>query len=162
MGMPFGGGQQQYRPGFYAQNEEVHLDEHGNRTVKKEFRDAQGNVYNVYTTSSTDPNASMNQSAEEVNEKYRDATGRFRFGHGSSTGTGGGSWGNRYQADGSTPFGRIFNSNMSVGHNPLARLYLLAFISFIVLMAFGLLSFIISNPIMWVLLLTLWVLRRRF
>lgn len=162
-GMPFGGGgQQQYRPNFQSQSEEVHTDEFGNRTVKKEFRDSQGNVYNVYTTSSTDPNASMNQSAEEVNEKYRDAAGRFRFGSNTSSGQGGGSWGNRYQTDGSTPFGRVFNSNMSVGHNSAARLYLLVFVTLVAMLAFGLLSFIVTNPIMWVLIGALWLLRRRF
>ena len=154
-----------FRPNFSSQHDEVRTDGHGNTTVRREFRDSNGNVYNIYTTSSADPNASMNQSQEEVNEKYRSDGGRFNFGANSSSGMGQGadSYGGRYQADNSTPFGRVWSSNMSAGgFSPAAKMYAIAFLTFILLLGFGLVSFIIANPIMWLLIGTMLVLRKRF
>jgi len=65
----------------------VEFDEFGNRSVHRQFTDANGNIYNIYTEESDDQNASMNQTKEQVNERYYDPrTGRYSYGTYGSVG----------------------------------------------------------------------------
>ena len=140
------------RQGEATESTRVTMDEFGNRSVHRQYRDANGNIYNIYSEESDNPEASMNQTREQVNEKYYDPrTGRYSFGTYGSVGEekGGGGYtnwggikgggeanansgsaaggGNASSSDGSgssafPQYAQFFYRNTPVGGNPAIRL----------------------------------------
>ncbi|GET89683.1 heat shock protein DNAJ, putative [Leishmania tarentolae] len=87
VGRSFPGSEQAFRPFFSVESStaNVFVDEHGNRMEETTYTDSRGKRFTVRRMSSTDPNASVNQTADEFYRgRHAGKDGRYRFGNVSS------------------------------------------------------------------------------
>eukprot|EP00758_Cryptobia_borreli_P012859 Tbor_TRINITY_DN5784_c1_g1::TRINITY_DN5784_c1_g1_i2::g.19783::m.19783 len=184
MGFPGGVGPAGFREGVTMSKTRIVYDNNGNVSTHRIVRDSNGNIYNIYNDESSNPDASMNQTPEEVNEKYKKkGTNRFQFGIGSSRADDANPGDNNFF----TSSERInkqydensYNSSQFPGHNTFSRfmhfqssprftnpalqlVYTTLWVSLILTIFINLVIWIFTNPILLILVLTLFFLRRFF
>ncbi|CAC9498751.1 DnaJ domain family protein [Leishmania donovani] len=87
VGRSFPDSEQAFRPFFSVESStaNVFVDDHGNRMEETTYTDSRGKRFTVRRMSSTDPNASVNQTADEFYRgRHAGKDGRYRFGNVSS------------------------------------------------------------------------------
>lgn len=84
VGRSFPGSEQTFRPFFRteASSTRIFMDEHGNRMEETTYTDPRGTRFTVRRSSSSDPNASTNQTSEEFYQsRSAGKDGRHHFGN---------------------------------------------------------------------------------
>lgn len=84
VGRSFPGSEQAFRPFFRTESSTTRIftDEHGNRMEETTYTDPRGTRFTVRRSSSTDPNASTNQTSEDFyRARFAGKDGRHRFGN---------------------------------------------------------------------------------
>ncbi|KAG8346814.1 DnaJ domain [Trypanosoma vivax] len=81
----FASSKRAFRPFFHSESSRVYMDGHGNSMEERTFTDSSGRSYTVRTTRSEQPQASVNQRAEDFYQKRADSSsdGRFHMGRAS-------------------------------------------------------------------------------
>ncbi|KPI86808.1 putative heat shock protein DNAJ [Leptomonas seymouri] len=84
VGRSFPASEQAFRPFFRSESSSTRIftDEHGNRMEETTYSDSRGTRFTVRRTSSSDPNASTNQTGEDFyRSRYVGKDGRHHFGN---------------------------------------------------------------------------------
>ncbi|EAN79082.1 chaperone protein DNAj, putative [Trypanosoma equiperdum] len=136
----FGAADCSFRPSFRSESTRVYTDGLGNRMEERTFTDSHGNTYTVHTTTSEQPNASMNQRAEDYYSGHASNSGggRFRMGNSSFRVT---------PRDAANDFGANYFGIRTHGRHPaVAMMILVAWSIVLGTLLFATLAFFVSHP----------------